>query len=93
MTIKKFIIKNVIKIIVFAIVSVVVMTLLQSPVITNEIALGQMENNNEAFMLMETYNKIKPLVEIGYGFAVVIFVGSIFYDVYKFIKLKQKGEN
>lgn len=90
MTIKKFIIKNTVKIIIFAIISIIVMTWLQSPVITNEIAMGQMENSNELFMLMETYNKVKPFITVAYGCITILFVGSIAYSTYKFIKSKKE---
>lgn len=94
MTIKKFIIKTVVKIIIFAIISTIALSLLTSPVITNELALGQMENSNELYMLMETYNKIRPFIEIIYGFVTALFAGTIIGDTYKFIKTKtNKGEN
>ena len=95
MTTKKFIIKNIIKIFIFIVISTIIMTLIQSPIITNEIALGQMENSNEMFLIIETYNKVRPLIEIVYGCIALLFVGKIIYDTYKFIKTKitkDKGE-
>lgn len=93
MTIKKFIIKNTIKVIVFIIISTIEMTLLQSPVISNEIAMGQMQNDNTLFMLMETYNNLRPIVSLIYGCIVVWFIATLGLDIYKFIKTKIKGEN
>lgn len=93
MTTKKFIIKNIIKIVAFAIISTIAMTLLQSPVITNEIAMGQMENSNELFILMDTYYKMKPIVLVIYGCIVALFVSTIGYDTYKFINTKTKEKN
>ena len=90
MSTKKFIIKTVAKIIIFAIISTIAMTLLQSPVISNEIALGQMQNSNELFILMETYNKIRPFVVVIYSCIVLWFVGTVGCDIYKFIKTKTK---
>ena len=90
MSTKKFIIKTVVKIITFAIISTVAITLLQSPVISNEIALGQMQNSNELFILMETYNKVRPIVSVIYGFIVVWFTYTIAHSIYKFIKIKTK---
>ena len=92
MSIKKFIIKNVTKTITFAIISVIAITLLQSPVISNEIALGQMENSNELFIMMETYNKVRPFMMVIYSCIVVWFVGTMGYDIYKFIT-KEKTKN
>ena len=95
MSTKKFIIKTVAKIIIFAIVSIIALTLLQSPIISNEIALGQMENSNELFLLMETYNKIRPFIVVIYSCIVLWFTGTVGYDTYKFIqtKLKEKTKD
>lgn len=94
MTTKKFIIKTAIKIIVYAILSTVALTILTSPVITNELALGQMENSNELYLLMELYLKSKPFISLIYGWITALFAASTIYDIYKFIKTKtNKGEN
>ena len=94
MTTKKFIIKTVTKILIYAILSTIVMTIITNPIINNELALGQMENSNELYLLMETYNKVKHYVSIIYGFVTALFVGTTICDTYKFIKNKKnKGEN
>jgi hypothetical protein len=94
MATKKFIIKTFVKIIIYAIISTIALSLLTSPIITNELALGQMENSNELYLLMETYNKIRPFISAIYGFITVLFAGTIIGDIYKFIKTKiNKGEN
>jgi hypothetical protein len=94
MTTKKFIVRTFVKIIICAIISTIALSLLTSPVITNEIALGQMENSNELYLLMETYNKVRPFISVIYGFVTVMFAATIIGDTYKFIKTKiNKGEN
>ena len=94
MTTKRFIIKTVIKVLIYAIISTIAMSLLASPIITNELALGQMQNSNELYLLMETHNKTKPFVSIVYGLITALFAGTTVYDTYKFIKTKKnKGEN
>lgn len=94
MTTKRFIIKTVIKIIIYAIISTIVLSLLNSPIISNNIALGQMQNDDALFILMETYNKIRPFITIIYGLITALFVGVTICDTYKFIKTKtNKGEN
>jgi hypothetical protein len=90
MSTKKFIIKTVVKIIAFAIVSTVAITLLQSPIISNEIALGQMENSDGLFILMELYNKLRPLIVVIYSCIVLLFISAVGYDTYNFIKTKLK---
>ena len=94
MTIKKFIIKTTTKIIIYAIISTIALSLLTNPIITNELALGQMENSNELYLLMDTYNKIRPFISIIYGLITLLFAGTTICDIYKFIQTKKnKGEN
>lgn len=94
MTTKKFIIRTVVKVLIYAIISTIALSLLTNPVINNELALGQMENSNELYLLMETYNKVKPFVSIVYGLITAWFAGDTIYDTYKFMKTKKnKGEN
>lgn len=94
MSTKTFIIKTTIKILIYAIISTIALSLLSTPIITNELALGQMENSNELYLLMETYNKVRPFISIIYGCITALFVGTTIRDIYKFIKTKKnKGEN
>jgi hypothetical protein len=93
MSTKRFITKTITKVIIFAIVSIIAMTFLESPIISNQVALGQMENSNELFMLMETYNKIRPIISVIYSCIVIWFIGTVGYDIYKFIKTKTKEKN
>lgn len=95
MTVKKFITKTAVKTVIFAVISVIALSLLQSPVISNNIAMGQMENSDALYILWDTYNKIQPIVSVIYSLIVLWFVGTVGYDVYKFIaqKIKEKKEN
>lgn len=94
MTLKKFIIRTSIKILAYAIISTIAISLLTNPIITNELAMLQMENSNELYLLMDTYNKVRPFISIIYGLITALFVGTTIYDIYKFIKTKiNKGEN
>ena len=91
---KRFIYRLIIKIIIFTIFSVIVSTLFYGPIITNELALTQIEQSNELYMLMETYNRLRPFISIIYGLIIAYFVGTTIYDIYKFIKTRtNKGEN
>ena len=94
MSAKKFIMKTAIKIIAYAIFSTIALSLLTNPIITNELALGQMQNSNELYLLMETYNKVKPFISIIYGLITTLFAVTTICDTYNFIKTKtNKGEN
>ena len=95
MSTEKFIKKLVIKIIVLVIVIAAVTTFLTAggTIINNYIALGQMENNDGMFVLMEMYNNfLKPTLHVvvyAVTASVVIFTGL---DIYKFIKSKKEGD-
>ena len=91
---KTFIVKTTSKVIIYAIISTIALNLLTNPIINNELALGQMQNSNELYLLMTTYNEIKHFTSVIYGCITALFVGTTIHDVYKFIKTKtNKGEN
>ena len=91
---KKFIIKIAIKVLIFAIISTIARSLLTSPIITNELALLQMEHSNVLYLMMDTYNRVRPFISIIYGFITAVFAVTTISDIYKFIKTrKNKGEN
>lgn len=94
MTTKKFAIKVAIKIFIYAIISTIALNILNGPIITNELALLQMENSNYLYLLMDSYYKVRPLISIIYGFITTTVVVTTVRDIYKFIESKKnKGEN
>lgn len=94
MTTKNFIFKTVVKIIIYAIFSTIAITLLDSPIISNELALGQMQNSDTLYLWMETYNRVRPYISIIYWAITAFFAWSIGSDVYTFFNNKyNKGEN
>lgn len=86
--IKQFTKKMIKKIVIFIVFLVVISAIGQSvsPIVTNEMALTQMQNSNEMYMLMNTYNKIRPIINLVYVFIVSYFIGNISRDIYKFVK-------
>lgn len=87
--IKTFVKKTSIKIIVFVFFMIVVSAIGQSmsPIISNELAMSQMQNSNEAFMIMNTYNTIRrQIINIAYTIIVVLFMGSVIRDTHKIAK-------
>ena len=90
MTTKKFIIKTVSKLLILVILSTIVMALVQSPTISNDIAMGQMENDDGAFLMMEIYNKIRPVIDAIYACIVILIVGTIGYNAYKLFQKKKR---
>ena len=86
---KRFLIQIVAKVIFFVAISIVAFTVLKSPVITNEIALGQMTNSNDLFLTYDLYNKLSPVITVVYSVITLFFVGSTGFDIYKFFKEKK----
>ena len=83
------------KIMIYTIVLIVIGAALSlvfdNAIINNYIALGQMNNSDEAYLFMEYYNKAKTIVFTIYSFITVFVIGKFIYNTYKFIKNK-KGE-
>ena len=85
---KQFVKKMIRRTFIFAFVMIVVAAIGESmsPVISNELALTQMQNDNAMFVLMNTYNKIKPILTALYSCVILWFVYTIGRDTYKFAK-------
>lgn len=88
MTPTKFIYKMATKIIMFSFLMIVAAAVVQSlsPVVSNEIALGQMQNSDEAFIIMSTYNKMRPIISAAFAGIIAWFTCTIVRDIYKFFK-------
>ena len=83
---KRFLIRIATKVICFIAISIIAFTVFKSPVITNEIALGQMTNNNDLFLAHDLYNKLSPVITVVYSVITLFFIGSTGFDIYKFFK-------
>lgn len=83
---KKFIQKILVKIAFIIILLTIAFSLIDSPVLTNEMALIQMQINSESFMIWEIFNKIRPIIRI----ILCIIGGWMMYnvtmDIYKYAK-------
>lgn len=91
MSTQKYVFKLVAKIFILTIISIIAFNyLLASPIISNDLALGQMTNSNEMYMLVQAYDKVKPIILIVYSCIAALLVGTTIYDTFKFIN---KGEN
>lgn len=86
--IKQFVKKTIRRTFIFAIVMIIISAIAHaiSPIITNEMALTQMQNSNELFILMNTYNKVKPIFNALYSCVILWFVCTLGRDTYKFAK-------
>ena len=77
----------------FSAMMIVLLTFVQSPTITNEIALAQMENSNELFILTTAYYNLRPLVSVIITIVIISYIVMIFRDICKFIKSIHKEKN
>lgn len=92
---QKFISKTAIKIVIFAFLMTIILFIVQSvsPIVSNNLALGQMQNSDEAFVVMNTYNKLRPIFNYTMVGICILFVISIIKDAIKFTKNIKDIEN
>lgn len=86
--IAKFVRRLAIRVIIFTFVMIVVAAVWQSvsTIISNYIAMTQMQNDDLAFVIMNVYNRVKPIGGGIYGFIILWFVYTLGRDTYKFVK-------
>lgn len=86
--ISHFIKKTAVKVIIFAVLMFIVAAVGQSasPVISNSMALGQMQNSDEMYILMDTYNRVRPIVSVAFAGIILLFTGAIARDIFKLVK-------
>ena len=86
--IAKFVRRLSIRIVVFAFVMIVVAAVWQSAstIVTNYFAMTQMQNDDLAFVVMNVYNRVKPIGGGIYGLIILWFVYTLGRDTYKFVK-------
>ena len=86
--IKQFIKKTIVKVFIFSVVMVIISSIVYSmnPVLTNELALSQMQNSNEMYVLMNTYYKSRPILSFTYCIIIILFMRNIICDVHRFVK-------
>ena len=89
--IKRFIIHTLVKILFFAITLGLITYIFNFPAITNELAMGQFENDNFAYGFWDTYNTVRNSFNSLYDLIIYFFVGVIISDIVTFIKYN-KGE-
>lgn len=88
MTPKKFIKKTVVKLVIFAFILVVMSSIYQAifPIIANEIALVQMQNSADSFVIVEMLTTIQKIAVSVKWIAIILFISVIGCDTYKFTK-------
>lgn len=92
MRIKRFVFKTGVKIFIFAVIMGMIAYILNLPTFTNSMAISQFENDNYSYMAWNGFLQLKNFFSSYYDSAICIFIGTIIYDIYTFIK-HNKGEN
>lgn len=95
---KQFVKKTIRRTTIFVLVMIIVAAIGQSisPVVSNNMALTQMQNDNVMYVAMNAYNKIKPIFNALYSCVILWFVYTLGRDTYKFAKTintENKKEN
>lgn len=93
MSIKKFAIKILSRVVKFAALLIIASAIIENPILRNEIALGQMENSTTAFMLLGMYFSFQNIAKFVTGLIVLWFIWDIAREIYKFIKSIYKEKN
>ena len=86
MAIRRFVLKTVMRLFIMIVVIVVVLMITQTPILTNDIAMGQMENSNDWFVAMTVYQRFANVVDIFGIVSAVVTLGFIGWDGYKLAK-------
>lgn len=88
---KRFLVKSTAKIIVAVTFIVIAFTLVQAPVLTNEIALTQMEPSDGVYIVWSSYTPVVSLIKSVLCGVGGYLLGRSILDIYKFIKQKEKS--
>lgn len=86
MAVREFIGKTAMRLFIMIVILITVFMITQTPVITNNVAIGQMENSNDWFVAMAMYQKFANVAGLFGTVNVVVTLGFIGWDVYKLAK-------
>lgn len=86
MAVHEFICKTIVRLVITVVVLVVVFIITQTPVLTNDIAMGQTENSNDWFVAMTMYQKFVNVAELFGKVSIAVTLGFIGWDGYKLAK-------
>lgn len=85
--------RTILKTVVLIIVLVILQAVTYHPVLNNELAMTQMENSNELFIVWDSYNRVRNVLPFVYTVIGLSYVGWIGADVYRFMKNKKERGN
>mgnify|MGYP003299755504 CR=1 FL=1 len=82
--------RTVFKTVALIIVLMIISTVVNHPVLNNDLAMSQFENDNAMFIMWDTYNRVRSALPVVYTVICIVYLVSIGADVHKFIKTKEK---
>ena len=89
MTKQKLTTSIIVSTLIFCFLTILFVFVLENATVTNDIALGQMQNSDEAYILMEKYNQVRTTSSYLYAASTAAYVIGIVVDVYNYIKYKE----
>lgn len=84
--IKRFVRRMIFGGVAIAAILLISFVIVDTPILTNQVAMGQMENSNEWFVAMTMYQKFIPIVESIRNALVSIIVGLLAWSGYDLAK-------
>ncbi len=92
---KSLITKTMVKIVIATVICMTISMILTAivPPISNDLALGQLENDNFNFAVWNIWNQVSNYVDLIYFAIGAICVASIGKDFYAFYKTKKEENN
>ena len=93
MPIKKAVISIVAKVLIFAVLFGLCIWCFKTadPIVINDIALGQMENSDDWYLLLRMYEMVRKAVTIIFIFLAVSFALIVGRDIHKIINTKKEN--
>lgn len=93
MLIRRFMGKTAIKMFTIATIAFIAYLITETPILTNQVAMGQMENSNDWFVAMQIYQDFANVAGRVSRILITIIVGWIGYDGYSLAKNLKTNEN
>ena len=87
----KSIIKIAAKVIFLIVITIIATAIVQSPVITNDLAMTQMQNSDDLYIAVSVYEKFIPVANFILTMARLLIAFSIGNDIYKLVNKEKEN--
>lgn len=91
--IRQFVVKTVAKMIVIFTIVFIAYLIAETPIFTNQVAMGQLENSDEWFVAMQAYQKFANVTRRVSQIVIMFIIGWIGHDGYSLAKNLKITEN